>query len=106
MEKLSTKQFKARKKVLEDLRDEKDEPRRMRRHEKIIWKIRGTVGILEYWLIAFALPIAILIWLISGDFWKGLGFWFVTQVYVVSGNLRGLTLHVENIIEWMLKKTI
>lgn len=97
---------KAQRKVLKDLEEQKDESKRMREDERLIWKIRGYITRTEYWIIAFDFPISILIALITQDYWKGIVFYAVTLIYHVSANIRGLTLHVENYIEWKIKKTI
>lgn len=96
---------KARKKVLQDLVEEKDESSRMKKHVKWYWRLRGWSVMFEYWVIAFALPVAIGLWLITGDFWKGLGFWSVVQVYCLSANFRGMSLHIENLVEWIVGET-
>lgn len=103
----SKKQFTARKKVLKDLAGQVDESKRMRRdHKTVEWKIRSFVVQVEYWIVAFSLPVSIFIGMLFQDFWKGLAFWLATTVYVLSANIRGMTLHVENLVEWHIKKTI
>jgi len=92
---------KARKKVKQDTKDIKNgEWNRMFVHGGLWW-LRGFVSLIEYWFFAFSFPISIIILLITGDFWKALGFFFVVQVRNTAGNLRGLDLHLEGLIEWL-----
>lgn len=97
---------KAQQKVLEDIKNQKDESSRMKEDKRIEWKIRGYITTIHYWVIAYNLPIALILWFVTDDFWKALGFLLYTQVYIFSANCRGLGLHVENYIEWVIKKTI
>ena len=97
---------KARKKVLQDLVEEKDEAGRMKKHTKWYWRLRGWSVQFEYWVIAFALPVSIILWMVTGDFWKGLSFWAVVQVYCLSANFRGMSLHIENLVEWIIGETV
>lgn len=96
----------ARRKVIEDVVNRKDEATYRTKDKRWAWKIRGYMNKAEYWVVAYCFPIALLIWLLTGDFYKALGFWFVTQIYCLSANIRGLTLHAEGLIEWIIKKTI
>lgn len=104
---------KAQKKVLKDIEDLKEgEHKRMYNEPRrslwgnIVWKARSIAVYTEYWIVAFALPISIIIWLVSRNFLYGLAFWAVIQVYCFSANIRGLTLHLEGLIEAIVKKTI
>jgi hypothetical protein len=97
---------KARKKVLEDIKEQKDESKRMVKDPRLEWRIRGFIVKCEYWAVAYNFPIAILIGIITQDFWKGIAFWFATQLYIFSGNFRGMSLHIENLVEWITKKII
>ena len=70
------------------------------------WRVRGYSELIHYWSNAFQFPISILIWWFTDDFWKGLAYLAVSQVYNISQNLRGLFLHIEQWIEFNIKKTI
>ena len=93
-------------KIMKDFLDQKDETKRLRAHERIEWRIRGWVSLVHYWMIAYSFPISLIIFLSSEDFWKGLGFLIYAQVYAIAGNLRGLGLHIENLVEWNMKKRV
>lgn len=104
--KQNNKEFEARKKVLADMVGELDETKRMQRNKSLIWKVRGVASRIEYWLIAYSFWVALLLWFLTGDFWKGMAFYAVSQLYALSANFRGASLHVENLVEWIIKKTI
>lgn len=72
----------------------------------LIWRIRSLVVKLEYWMVAFGWVIFLAIWYFTGNFWKGLAFWLSCILYSISGNLRGLFLHIEELIEKYLDKDI
>ena len=95
---------KARKKILKDLVEQRDDTKRMRKHKRLIWKLRGWFSWVEYWIVAFGFPISLLIWIFTQDFWKAIVFYGITLIYHFSGSLRGLTLHLENYIEWAIEK--
>lgn len=97
---------KARKKVKQDFIDQKDETLRMRKDKRMMWKILGYINVFHYWIIGFHLPISLLIFLITQDYWKALAFLVYAQVYSIAGNLRGLGLHVENLVEWTIDKKV
>ena len=87
-------------KIMKDFMDQKNENKRMERDVRWEWRIRGYLSKVHYWIIAYNFPIGILIWFVTDDFWKGLAFLAYTQIYCVSANLRGLGLHIENLVEW------
>lgn len=96
----------AKEKAKQDIRDVKEgEDIRMRKNKSLIWKIRGWVVLVEYWVIAFSFPLSLLIWATMG-FWQGLAFWGIVQIYNTAGNIRGLTLHIESLIEYYMDKTV
>lgn len=96
----------AREQVLQDLLDQRDESDRMRRKSSLIWRVRSYVSKVEYWVVVFAFPIAILLWVFTGDFWKGFSVWALSVFWSMSGNFRGMSLHVENLIEWIIRKRV
>lgn len=97
----------AKKGVKKDFERQKNEYKYMKKDERLIWKIRGYIVNLEYWIVgAFSFPTAILIWIVTGDFWKGLAFYSICIFYHLSGNFRGLSLHLENILEWVFNKRV
>ena len=105
-EKLKDKEKLEMARILKDLLDQRNESKRMVQNPNLIWKVRGFLGTVEYWCIAFSFWISILLWIVTGDYWKGITFYFVSQIYTVAGNLRGMGLHVENLIEWLMRKRI
>lgn len=57
-----------------------------------IWEARKLVGNIEYWLVGFSFPIAVL----AGVFyspWLGVAIWFGSTLYAISANFRGLLLY-------------
>ena len=96
----------AHKKVKEDVKRQKNEIGNMSKDQRIIWRLRGYSELTMYWINAFNFPVALLIWLITGDYWKGLGYLAVSFIYSFAQNLRGLVLHLENFVEWTMNKTI
>ena len=94
---------KSRRKVIDDF---KKGDSRFKDDIRLEWKVRYYLNKVEYWLVAYTLPISLLILVITGDFWKAFVFWFATQIYVLSANIRGLTTHIEGFIEWTIEKTI
>ena len=98
---------KARRKVRQDVQDVTNgETGRMKRNKDWKWKLRGYVTQVEYWAVAYSFPIAILISIITENFWKGLSFWIASILWSISGNLRGLMLHMEHFIEWTMDKNV
>lgn len=97
---------KARNKVLKDIEDQKNESKRMYRNKKFIWKLRGLVINIEYWIVSLALLSSLVVWFVTGDYWKALAFYVACLLYSVGANIRGLSLHLENAIEWQIKKTL
>ena len=91
---------------IKDLLDEKDETGRMKRNVSIIWKIRGYINLIEYWIISFGFPIGILLWIITGDFWKAIGWYLIVTLYSLSANFRGMSLHIENLVEWIIRRNV
>lgn len=96
----------AQQKVMEDYLRQKKEGAYNRKSESIWWKLRGYMAYVEYWIVAYSFFIAVGLWIITGDFWKGLGFWFVTQIYTMAANIRGVGLHIENLLEWVFDKNV
>ena len=95
------------KRVLKDLKGQKNEAERMRLDRRIEWKLRGWYTYFEYWTVSsFPLVFACLIWAVTGDYWKGLAFYFVCHFHHLSANIRGLTLHLENTLEAALRKVV
>lgn len=97
---------KPKQKVLEDIERQKDETSAMRNHNSPLWRLRGWVYTIEYWIIAFRLPLILLLFAYTQDFWKAAVFYLLTELYVLGANLRGLFLHIENLIEWRIDKTV
>jgi len=96
----------AQRKVLKDIKGQKNESKRMRADKRLLWKLRGVLLRLEYWLVAYGMYVAIGLWVFTGDFWKGAAFYALVLTYHISANMRGLFLHLENYIEWKIDKTI
>ena len=99
-------EFRARVKSLVDLYEEKNEAKRIGAMKSPWWRLRAKVSRLHYWVMVFAFPIALLLWYVTGDFWKALAFLVYAEMFNFGGNFRGLTLHIENLIEWVIGKTI
>lgn len=95
---------KARKKVLKDIKT--GEGLSYHSNTEWYWKLRSFFELFQYWTMIFGFPISILIWIVTGDYWKGLAFLFICQIYNISQNLRGLFIHVEHLIEWTIKETV
>ena len=91
-------------KIMKDFLEQKNEHARMSKDKRWEWKIRGYISTIHYWLIAYGLPVSLLIWIFTQDYWKALAFLTYTQIYAVAGNLRGLGLHIENFVEWNITK--
>jgi|SRR3990167_1215967 len=70
------------------------------------WRLRTRMEIVQYWVMVVGFPLAILLWIVTGDFWKALAFYAVCQIYNMSQNMRGLMLHAEHLIEWTIKKSV
>lgn len=95
---------KAREKVLDDIKTKRGYNNA---HDvRWYWRVRGYSELLQYWVNAFQFPVALLLWFITGNYWMALGFIAVSQIYNISQNLRGLFLHIEQLIEWYIDKTI
>ena len=93
-------------KVIKDYLDQKNESGRMMQNERFIWKLRGLFYRIEYWIIAFNFPIAIALGIFTQSLSIGLVFYLAGQMYNISANLRGLSLHVENILEYIFDKNL
>lgn len=93
-------------KILKDLVEERNDNKRMRENPNLLWKIRGFLSTIEYWILAFSFWVSIAIWIVTGDYWKGIAYYLTCQIYAVAANFRGLTLHLETLIEWLMKKRI
>ena len=96
---------KARKKVIDDIKTKRG---RFNNQPDLpwYWKLRNYSEMTWYWINSFNFPVALLIWLITGDYWKALGFFAMCQLYNNAQNLRGLYIHAEHLIEWTIKKTV
>lgn len=94
-----------RHKIRQDLREQKDEPKRFRNAKKMSRRIQGYILTAEYWFVAFKFPITILIYMTHG-FWHAVAFWGVSQVYSLAANIRGLGIHVELYLEWLMNERI
>lgn len=93
-------------KSLKDFHEQKNDSERMSRVGSVWWALRSVSVKIHYWLMAFCFPVAILLWGVTGDFWKGLLFLVYAEMYHLGANFRGFTLHLENLIEWVMKKTV
>ena len=97
---------KARERVVHDLLRQTREAKSMSKDVRLEWKIRGYVHMAEYWIIAYNFPIAILLYFLTGSYWFALAFWIGVQLYTLSANFRGMSLHIENFVEYFINKTI
>lgn len=94
---------KARKRVFEEIKTGKG---LKTIDERWYWKLRNYSELTFYWINAFSPVVALLIGVITQDYWKGLGFLFVCMIYNLGQNIRGLVIHLEHLIEWTINKSV
>lgn len=73
------------------------EYKKWQRNTRLKWKLRGYIVQAEYWMMGYMFPIFLVLLLV--DHWFALAFYATMLLYHVSGNIRGLTLHLERLIE-------
>ena len=98
--------------ILEDLRLNKNEGERIKRDHKgwsiddVWWRVRYWEMKIGYFLNSMAIFAAIIILYFTKSFMTAIIFLIWIQLWRLDANIRGLTLHGENFIEWFIKKEI